>query len=108
MVIIIAVIVYLLLIWASIFCICKIKQLTKTLQTQKEFADNLEKELYKDLRMVQYKALDISNQAKTFTKNKNSILTEAVSTLALALLPFKKIKSVIYLHKLSKKCLIRK
>lgn len=106
MIIPIAIIVYFILIALSIFCIIGLKNLTQFVKKHKEEIDKLDKELYKDLRMVQYKAMDITKQANKYTKKDafSSLMSEAASTLALALLPYKKLKSIIYLHKIGKKC----
>ncbi len=95
--------IYFLSVVLTIYCVFLMRKLSNSVRLHKESIDNLDKELYKDLRLVQYKAMDISAQAKKYTKNKNAIYGEIVTTLALALLPFKKLKGIIYLHKLGRK-----
>ena len=83
--------------------IIQIRKLTFTLKEQTETINKLDRQLYRDLRMAQYRAMDIAKQANKYINGKNSILSEAVSAVALAVLPFKKLKSIIYLHKLGNK-----
>ena len=81
----------------------QLQKLSKAVRLHKEAIDNLDKELYKDLRQVQYNAMNLSKEANRYMKDKNSILSEIISTALLSFLPFKKLKSIIYLHKIGKK-----
>ena len=103
MIIFFSVITYLLIIFVSVLLITQIRKLTFTLKEQTETINKLDRQLYRDLRMAQYRAMDITKQANKFLDGKNSVLGELVSTVAIAILPFKKLKSLIYLHKLGKK-----
>lgn len=78
-------------------------KLSQNIKAQTKQINELDAQLYSNLRMVQYKAMDITKQANKFINSKNSLLAELVSTVAIAVLPFKKLKSLIYLHKLGKK-----
>ena len=103
MVIFFSIVVYLAFVALTVWGIIQIRKLSQTLKEQTEAINALDKKLYTDLRMVQYRAMDITKQANKFVNSKNSILGEIVSAVALAILPFKKLKSLIYLHKLGKK-----
>ena len=98
-----SVIIYFAVITISVLLIIQIRKLSQALKKQTEQINELDKNLYSNLRMAQFKAMDISRQADKYIKGKNSILSEIISTVALAILPFKKLKSLIYLHKLGKK-----
>ena len=105
MAIFLSVVLYLAIILISVFLIIKIKNLSRLLKEHTQQINELDKKMYTDLRMAQYKAMDITKQANKYINGKNSILSEAVSAVALAVLPFKKLKSIIYLHKLGNKVL---
>ena len=103
MIIFFSVILYFLIVALSVFLIIKLRELSAVIKAQTEAANKLDKELYTNLRELQYKAKDITKQANKYICGKNSILGEIVSSATLAVLPFKKLKSLIYLHKLGKK-----
>ena len=105
MVIFISVVLYFLIILLSVLAIIQIRKLSHMIKEHSQKIDKLNRVLYKDLRMVQYKSMDITKQANKYLNCKTSILEEVVSTVALAVLPFKKLKSLIFLHKLGKKIL---
>ena len=105
MAIFLSVVLYFAIILISVFLIIKIKNLSRLLKEHTQQINELDKKMYTDLRMAQYKAMDITKQANKYINGKNSILSEAVSAVALAVLPFKKLKSIIYLHKLGNKVL---
>lgn len=99
------VLAYIIVICVVVFLCLKIYAANKIIKSQIEFINNFDKELYNDLRAVQLKALEISRLADKYTKGKNSLLGDIIYAFLIALLPFKKLKGILYLHKLSKKIL---
>ena len=96
MVIFIATLIYIAVVGLCIFLVQKIYSFRKQIKKHNEFIKNFDNKVYKELRIAQFKAYEISKQAQRFQKDKNSIIGEILST-------FKKIKSLIFLRKLSKK-----
>ena len=103
MAIFISIIISVLFILLTIYLGLQLMKLSQNIKAQTKQINELDAQLYSNLRMVQYKAMDITKQANKFINSKNSLLAELVSTVAIAVLPFKKLKSLIYLHKLGKK-----
>ena len=92
-----------LLIILTIFLAIQLTKFSQVLKEHTQQINELEEQTYKDLRMLQYKSIDIARQSDKYLKGKNSILGEIIATIALTILPFKKLKSIIYLHQLGKK-----
>lgn len=105
MVTIIAAILFPIIILIGVFLVFQLRKISHNIRSHKEFIIKLDEQLYKDLRETQFKAREISKQANKYTNQKYSILSEIISTILLAILPFKKLKSIIYLHKLGRKIL---
>lgn len=98
-----SVILYFGLIGLTIFLSFKLIKLTKTIKTHKEFINKLDAQLYKDLRKIQFVSFDITRQANKYLNDGFSFIGEILSTFLISLLPFKKLKSIIYLKKVLKK-----
>ena len=103
MVTIIAAIAFPIIILLGVFLIFQLRKLSQNIREHNEFIKKLDAQLYKDLRETQFKAREISKQARKYTDKKYSILSEIVSTILITILPFKKLKNIIYLHKIGKK-----
>lgn len=94
---------YFLLIGFCIFMICVINSAREKIKNHKKKVDEIENLSYKTLRELQFKSRNIAKLSNTYLKDKNSIFVEILSSTLIMFLPFKKLKSLLYLRKLYKK-----
>ena len=93
---------YVLLLGISTFLIIQMCNFIKHIRTHKKEIDLIESNLYDQLRELQFKARNIGKFAKKLTKYKNSIFADILSNVAISLLPFKKLRTILLLRKLLK------
>ncbi len=97
--------VFFVILALCVLFIIKIITLIKVIHEKKLEIDDLDARLYSELRELQFKSKNISKYSTKMLKQKNSILGEFFSSLFISLLPFKKVKSLLLIHKLAKRVL---
>ncbi|MCQ2958260.1 MAG: hypothetical protein MJ180_05095 [Candidatus Gastranaerophilales bacterium] len=93
---------YVLLLGISAFLIILLCNSIKSVRLNKLKIDVIEKNLYTQLRELQFKARNISKLAKKLLKQKNSFMAEITSNVIIALMPFKKLRTILLVRKLMK------
>ncbi len=96
---------YFLIVGVGLFFILYINSKIYKIRKHTEKINKLEEKIYLELRIVQYKTKDICKTINKITKQKKTILTELLQDIFIAILPFKKIKSLLLLYSVLKKIL---
>ena len=95
---------YFLLVALSVLLfIYVLKNLLPQIRKETQRIKNLDKQIYKDLREVQFKSRELGTLAQKLNKQKNSLVAEIAQSLIVTLMPFKKIKGIMLIYSFLKK-----
>jgi len=96
---------YFVIVGLGIALILYINSLLPKIRNHTEEIKKLESEIYKDLRLLQYKSKTISDYAQKLNKHKNTLINELFENVLVYWLPFKKLKKLLIAYFLAKKVL---
>ena len=99
------VLIYFAIVALGVFLIFYINNLLPQIRNHTAKIQNLESEIYKNLRNIQFQAKTISNYAKKLNKHKNTLINEFTESVLVYFLPFKKLKKLLLVYFLAKKVL---
>ena len=94
---------YFLTVGGAIFLILKLSQLIPVIKEETNKVNKLDKQIYGELREVQFKARELNHIANKLNKQKSSSLSELLQGIIVTLMPFRKLKSIMLIYSFFKK-----